>query len=234
VKRRSSYKLTFFDKHGPEGGNHLKALGQSLFVFGLALPMFGVLGGGDPPALGLTGWRLIVFTLGGSLTLGGLSLFVAVKGGSLAGQGASHVYMGGASAPEDSFSVEQSLIMQRDYAGAAHLFEQRIIATPTDVRVLVAAADLYRTFAENPTRAAELYKSVQRLPEVASGHDVYVSNKLADLYLGPLKEPRRALVEFRRLIQRYPGSVTEKHARMALANLKTDVMKGDWDQPPEP
>jgi hypothetical protein len=115
--------------------------------------------------------------------------------------------------------------MQRDYAGALNLYEQRILAAPADVRVLVAAADLYGTHGANPARAAELYRDVQRLPEVPPGQDVYVSNKLADLYLGPLKEPGRALVEFRRLIHRYPGGRTEKHARMALDNLKPDLVK---------
>jgi hypothetical protein len=59
-----------------------------------------------------------------------------------------------------------------------------------------------------------------------SGHDIYVSNKLADLFLGPLKQPGRALVEFRRLAERYPGSTAAEHAKLAIANLKADVIKG--------
>lgn len=135
------------------------------------------------------------------------------------------VTAGGSSTPyEEQFSEEQARIMQRDYAGAAAMFEHRLALNPGDPRVLIAAADLYRTYAENPKRSAELYRQVQRMPEVAGGHDVYVSNKLADLYLGPLDEPGRALVEFRRLIHRYPNSRTAEQARMALANLKPDVM----------
>ena len=225
MKRRSSYKLTFFDKHGPEGVLRLKALGSALPVLGFGLILFAVLGGAPSPGFGLTGWRFIAFTLVGAFTLFGGAMFVSLRAGSIAGEGAPHVYMGGSSPPQDSFSVEQALVMQRDYAGALHLYEQRILVTPTDVRVLVAAADLYSTHGANAIRAAELYREVQKLPEVPSGQDIYVSNKLADLYLGPLKEPGRALVEFRRLISRYPGSVTEKHARMALANLKPDLVK---------
>ena len=230
MKRRSSYKITLFDKHGPEGLIRLKALGQSAMVFGFGLLMFGVLGSGR---LGFTGWRLIAFTLVGALTLAGLAMAVALGAGSIAGQGASHVYMGGTSTPLDGFSVEQSLVMQRDYAGALTLFEQRILLTPTDASVLVAAADLYGTHGANPIRAAELYRDVQRLPDAPPGQVVYASNKLADLYLGPLKEPGRALVEFRRLIHRYPGGRTEKHARMALDNLKPDLVKRQ-DYEPDP
>ena len=42
MKRRSSYKLTFFDKHGPDGALRLKAVAQVLPVFGLSLVMFAV------------------------------------------------------------------------------------------------------------------------------------------------------------------------------------------------
>ena len=51
------------------------------------------------------------------------------------------------------------------------------------------------------------------------------TNKLVDLYLGPLKDPGRALVELRRLADRYPGSTAAKHAKMAIANLKPDIVK---------
>jgi hypothetical protein len=116
--------------------------------------------------------------------------------------------------------------MRRDYSAALALFEQRIAASPGDVRARIAAADLYATHGDNPRRAAELYREIQRFPDLAAGHDIYVSNKLADLYLGALTEPGRALVEFRRLVHRYPGSVAAKHALAAIANLKPDIVSG--------
>lgn len=223
MKRRSSYKVTFLDRHGPAGLHMLTALKYGVVVFMFGLLLAGVLGF---KMLHLDGLALIAFTLVGALTLSGASMFVGLRMGTIAGNASEHVYMGGSSTPyEEAFSLEDALVMQRDFAGALHLFEQRILATPGNVRVLVAAADLYRTHGENPRRAAELYREVQRLPDVAGGQDIYVSNKLADLYLGPLEEPGRALVEFRRLIHRYPGSPTEKYARIALGNLKPDILK---------
>jgi tetratricopeptide (TPR) repeat protein len=223
MNRPSSYKITFFDRHGPAGEHMLRALGHAAIVFGFTSIMFAVLGG---MMLGLSGWAFILFTLGGAFTLSFAAAVVGLRAGTAAGEVAQRVYMGGASTPyEESFSQEQALVMQRDYAGALALYEQRILLAPGEPRVRMAAADLYRTYGENPKRAAELYREVQRIPEIMSGHDVYVSNKLADLYLGPLKEPGRALVEFRRLIERYPGSVAADHARAALANLKEDMIK---------
>jgi tetratricopeptide (TPR) repeat protein len=176
--------------------------------------------------LGFGGIPLMAFTLVCASTLAAAAMYVGLAGGQAAADVAEYVTAGGSGTPyEESFSQEQALVMQRDYTTALELFEQRILRAPGEPRVRMAAADLYRTYGENPKRAAELYREVQRIPKVMSGHDVYASNKLADLYLGPLKEPGKALVEFRRLIERYPGSAAADHARLALANLKPDIQK---------
>jgi hypothetical protein len=222
MNRRSSYKVTFLDRLGPEGVNRLQAAKFGIFAFGGGVLMFGVLGSRK---LGLSGLPLILFTLIGGFTLAAVGLFAGYKLGEAAGSVAQRVYMGGDSTPyEDQFSQEQALVMQRDYAAALTLYEQRIAATLAEPRVRMAAADLYVTYGQNPVRAAELYREVQRIPNVMSGHDIYVSNKLADLYLGPLEAPGKALVELRRLIDRYPGSTAAQHARTAIANLKPDIL----------
>jgi len=212
-----------FDRHGPEAGNRLKAYGYGLIVFGLSVPMSIALSA--KLGLGLLG--LILVTLLGGLTLCSAAVFLGLRGGQAAADVATFVTLGGSSTPyEEQFSREQALVMKRDYAGALALFEQRLADAQDDPRVRIAAADLYATHGANPQRAAELYREVQRLPAVGSGQDIYVTNKLADLFLGPLKQPGRALVELRRLVDRYPGSAAADHARTAIANLKPDVLKG--------
>ena len=220
MKRRPSYKVTFLDRHGPEGAIRLTAVKYGFTAFGLGTLMFGLLG----VKLGLSGVALILFTLVASFTLSAAGVLAGLQLGESAGAVARRIYLGGESTPyEEQFSQEQALVMRRDYAAALHLFEQRIAATPAEPRVRIAAADLYMTHGENPRRAAELYREVQRIPGIMSGHDIYASNKLADLYLGPLKAPGKALVELRRLIDRYPDSTVASHARAALANLKADT-----------
>lgn len=214
VKDRPSYKVTFFDRHGPDGVLRIRAAAYALGVLGTILGV--CIARGAP----------VVVTLVLCLTLPPLTLFGSLWISRGAGAAMRYVTAGGSSTPyEEQYSQEQALVMRRDYATALELFEQRIARAPGDARVRIAAADLYATHGENPRRAADLYREVQRLPSVGIGQDVYASNKLADLYLGPLGDPRRALVEFRRLIERYPGSVAANHARLALANLKTDLVK---------
>lgn len=214
VKPRPSYKITFLDRHGPDGALRIRAAAYACTV--AALIVSACLVRGAP----------LMVTLVLTVTLPSLAFFGTLWLASGAGRAMRLVAEGGSSTPyEDQFSQEQALVMRRDYAAALELFEQRLASAAADARVRLAAADLYMTHGANPRRAAELYRDVQRTPNVTTGHDVYASNKLADLYLGPLQEPRRALVEFRRLIERYPGSTAAKHARMALANLKVDLVQ---------
>lgn len=240
---RPGYKLTFMDRHGPEGAQRLKALGYALTVFGVSFVMFAALamklqvydafvkrcgnaGLSHAPCSFMGVLVGIAFPIVFASLFAAAAAWWGIRGAAAAGDVMRYVTAGGSSTPyEDQFSHEQALIMKEDYAGAAACFEQRIVDTPGDPRVLLAAADLYAGHAENHTRAAQLYREVQRLPTATPGQDVYASNKLADLYLGQLEQPGRALVEFRRLIQRYPNSRTAEQARMALANLKPDLVK---------
>jgi hypothetical protein len=223
MNRRSSYKVTFLDRLGPEGVNRLQAAKYGVITFGAGVMLFGVLGS---QRLGLSGWRLILFTLVGGFTLSAIAIYAGVIMGNAAGAVATRVYMGGDSTPyEEQFSQAEALVMQRNFAGALALYEEWITQAPNEPRVRIAAADLYGTHGQNPARAAELYREVQGIPNVPAGHDVYVTNKLADLYLGPLNLPGRALVEFRRLADRYAGTRAADHAKMAIANLKPDLVK---------
>jgi tetratricopeptide (TPR) repeat protein len=214
MKARPSYKPTFLDRHGPEGALRIRAAAYAFSVAGIILSV--CIARGAP----------LIVTLLLALTLPPFAFAGTIWLSSGAGRVMRHMMEGGSSTPyEDQFSREQALVMQRNYAAALESFEERIASSPADARVRIAAADLYMAHGDNPKRAADLYRQVQRLPARSTGQDVYASNRLADLYLGPLNEPRRALVEFRRLIERYPGSTAAKHARMALANLKDDLLK---------
>jgi hypothetical protein len=214
MKAERGYKVTFFDRHGPDGALRIRAAAHALAVLGTILGV--CIARGAP----------LVVTLVLCLTLPPLTLLGSLWLSHGAGRAMRYVTEGGSSTPyEEQYSREQALVMRREYAAAIELFERRVAASPGDARVRIAAADLHATHGENPKRAAELYREVQRLPMVSIGHDVYASNRLADLYLGPLNEPGRALVEFRRLIERHPGSAAAHHARAALANLKTDLVK---------
>jgi len=148
------------------------------------------------------------------------------------GVGLAEIYVAptGASTPyEEQFSQEDALVMQGRVPDALASFEQRIADEPTNIAVRLRAAELYATLGKNPSRAAELFREAQRIPELTAGQDVYVGNRLADLYVGPLGLPNRALVELRRLLDRYPDSRVAPQLHQAITALKAHYVPDDRD-----
>ena len=84
------------------------------------------------------------------------------------------------------------------------------------------AAELF-VLAGNPRRAEALLREVQRHPARTDSHDLRASNRLIDLYLGPLAEPDKALRELRRLADAHAGTVVGDGARDAIARIKGDL-----------
>lgn len=222
MTEESGYKRTFFDRHGPDAGLRVKSFSYALMTLALVISA-GMLAGAPIELTLMLGVPLSLLAGYGSWYLG-----------KAAGNVAEYVMAGGSSTPyEEQFSQQQALVMQSRYVEALELFEQQIAAMPGEPRVRVAAADLYATHGKDPKRAAVLYREVQRIPGLPPGQDIYVTNKLADLYLGPLKEPGRALVEFRKLASRYPNSVAAKNAQLAIANLKPQIVQGAQGAQPD-
>ena len=128
---------------------------------------------------------------------------------------------------EHQFSREESLVALGDIVGAIDAYEAAIaehpVTTPAGISVRIRAAELFMGGGDNPKRAAELFREIQRIPGVAPTQDIYVSNRLIDLLLGPLNQPSRALVELRRIIERYPTSSAAMHARTALTTVRRQI-----------
>jgi hypothetical protein len=92
--------------------------------------------------------------------------------------------------------AEQALARRGDRRAAAAAYERRLAEVPGDVRTRLRLAELYAGLGE-PGRAADLLRALRRLPDVSAEQDVAASNRLIDLYAGPLGEPGRAMVELR-------------------------------------
>jgi hypothetical protein len=195
---------------------YIRAASYGIIALGLCIPMFGLVA----VKLGFGGWATIGFTLGMSVGVGVAVAAVGAWGSQLAGGAVEEVLLSGSGAPYlPQYSYEQALVMQGKVAEALRSFEGHIAKPGSGVDVRIRAAELYATSGD-PARAAELLREVQTHKACAIGQDVYASNRLVDLLNGPLNQPGRALVELRRLIDRYPNSTAASHAREALARLK--------------
>ena len=162
-------------------------------------------------------WKTFLGSLGAAVLVGGLGPLL----GYLASRGASTIVFGGSTTPYVAqHSYQDALIQQGKLAEALESFEALIAEQPAAADVRIRAAELYAKDESSVKRAAELFREVQRIPGVSIGNDVYATNRLVDLLIGPLDNPSRALVELRRLIDRYPRSSAAVRARETLAVLK--------------
>jgi hypothetical protein len=203
------YKVTFFDRHGPEGLQHIKALGYGMMVFGL---VFGTL----ISRLGFHWWIPFV-ALAAGIVVGGMGFWL----GEAAGATYKHLMVNGSSTPYvEQYSYQQALVMQGKLDEALESFEAVIAEKPGEVDPRMRAAELYDREKKNAIRAAELFRDVQRIETCPAGTFIYATNRLVDLYTGPLNQPGKALGELRKLIDKYPGTPAAEQARVGLATLK--------------
>lgn len=139
---------------------------------------------------------------------------------------AAFVHPSGNSTPyEHTFSAHDALEVAGDVAGAVEAYEATIRAQPGNVRALRQGAELH-VRAGNPRRAVELLSAVRRAATTRED-ELYATQRLADLYLGPLGDDGRALVELRRIVERFPGTREAEGARTALRRLKAAAEGGD-------
>ena len=216
VRMMTEYKPTFFDRHGPAALDRVRALSYGAMVFGLT---FGALA----LEIGISFWTFACSVLA-ALATAGLAIVLA----KATGDGWQRVAMSGASTPyEEQFSYHQSLVMQGKVEEALASFEEMIAAAPDAIEPRIRAAELYGQNREGARRAAELLREAQRISSIAPGRDIYATNRLVDLLVGPLRDPGRAVVELRKLIDRYPRSTAAAHARDALARIKREMLAAD-------
>jgi hypothetical protein len=217
------YKRTLFDRLGPDASNIIRAVSCGLMVFALTIPMYATAAQKRQPPLG--GWTFI-WVIGYSLLTAMFASGFGLGVAHIAAKAWKHFAVDGTSTPyKEQYSYQQALVMRGDVDGALESYEAVIAERADAVDPRIRAAELYSRERKNHSRAADLFRQVQRISIVTTGEDVYATNRLVDLLTGPLDDPGRALVELRRLVERYPSSPAAAHARSAIAALKQTLQR---------
>lgn len=81
---------------------------------------------------------------------------------------------------------------------------------------------MHATASGDPNRAESLFLRIRRSPKATRNDELYASHRLIDLYIGPLDDQGRAMVELRRMADRFPDTIDGQGALMELNRRKTN------------
>jgi hypothetical protein len=122
------------------------------------------------------------------------------------------------SAPPIRLSLVQSLVARGAMEEAGAMYDALLVEHGYD-DVLARDAVAFHTHGGGDPRRAESILRGMRAAEPAR-HEYFATQRLIDLYLGPLAEPQRALTELRRLADRFPGTREADGALLAIAEIR--------------
>ena len=91
---------------------------------------------------------------------------------------------------------------------------------PGDPALCLLIAEVYARQKEEPMAAESFFLRARESPAATPAHDYRATNRLIDLYLGPLDDQRRAAAELERIRDRHAGTEGAAHAEAALRRLR--------------
>lgn len=127
------------------------------------------------------------------------------------------VFPSGSSTPySPTYSYEQSLAARGDVDGALSRYRLAMGLKPGDVEPRLRAAELLFRSA-TPGLAVPLFNEARR---ISPQHELHATQRLIDLYIGPLKSDVKALTELRRVMDRFPGTAEAEAAQKLYERIR--------------
>lgn len=190
-------------------------------VFGIVL---GILFGGPLGFMfGARGIPLLLFVVGSIFVAG----YVIYRITTDVPEGISQallrfVFPSGYSTPyEPTYSHLQAIAARGDVDLALTEYQEALRLNPTDPEPRFQVAELLMK--SKPEKAAWYLGQARRLSEDTPARELYATQRMIDLYLGPLNDTVRARMELKRLIDRFPGSHEAAAAREVFRKLRTET-----------
>ncbi len=181
---------------------------------GAVVSLLLALTGADPRVLVLAG---VLWTLFGVLS--GLVDWILEPTVEFAAQVLTNV---GLASSDRGFSAEESMAGQGHTEAAAEAYRLRAQIPRDRVNATIRRSQLLAGPLKVPHAAAGELEDLQRDAEQLSAvEDMRVGLALTELYEQRLDDPGRAMVEVRRLIDRYPQARQTRELRRLLAALRT-------------
>jgi TolA-binding protein len=208
------YRQTLMDRYGARAADFYKAAfwGVPMAMLAGALAMWELSHLWMPLRMALSLLAMaamFAFIVGGALLL---------SHGAGAATEAAMQHRGASTPSVADYSLEKALVMKGQIDQAIYSYERHIAEHPTRAAPYLLAADLYRGQGK-AARAHALLTAARECPGVTEADLLQATNRLIDLYLGPLDRPDQARHELRYLIRSFPASQAAIHAQAALGRL---------------
>lgn len=173
--------------------------------------------------------RPILAVLGGVVGAAVIFAGVALVGSLSARATQAFLMPGGAARGPAVHSHAEALAAKGNLADASAAFDALRAEHGERASSLRAEADLHLAPGGDAIRARELLLRLRKAPDLTRADELYATHRLIDLYLGPLSDDGRAMVELRRLADRFPGT---PDAAGALAELerRRAILKDQHEQ----
>ena len=181
--------------------------------------------------MGYNGNARVLVALGLAVALAGVGV-LAILIAQWIGSGVLQTFLNphGSRASAAITSRAESLVARGRYHEATAEFAALRAKHPRDIPLLRIEAEFQAGVGGNPQLAVQLLNQLRRVPNVTGAVEPYATHRLLDLYLGVLADPGRAMVELRRMADRFPdtpdgqGALAElRRRRDHLAQQKTQT-----------
>ncbi|WP_309672213.1 hypothetical protein [Gemmatimonas sp.] len=161
--------------------------------------------------------RFILAMVGGCFAA--LVILAGVKGTAVLSEGVVRGLLepGGRGRSTAVFSQAESLASRGDFEAASRAFEALRAKHGETAALLRAEAEMHMRAGGEPARARDLLHRLRQVTDVSRSDELFATHRLLDLYLGVLADPGRAIVELRRMADRFPDT---PDGQGALAELR--------------
>ena len=133
------------------------------------------------------------------------------------------IWPSGSSTPyEPTYSSVQALAARGDHDGALAAYAEAMRLRPMDAEPRLQAAELLMK-SHTPEKAAQYFVQARRLSGNNRARELYVTQRLIDLYWGKLQDHPRARAELRQLITRFPNTREAASAQKLLDALSHEL-----------
>jgi hypothetical protein len=175
-------------------------------------------GFGIASIMGYRGTTRVLLALGLAVPLAAVA-FLAILVAQRVGSGVVLTFLGSneSRAPLAITSHAESLVARGRYDEATAEYAALRAAYPHDIPLRRTEAEFQAGVGGNPQIAVQVLNELRRVPNLSGPDERYATHRLLDLYLGVLADPGRAMVELRRMADRFPDT---PDGQGALAELR--------------